>query len=191
MGSEAENLRVHGAMRKALAKFYQELVARAPANGIEMASELRQQPVYHIAEFLYLWRAFGIASREQMEAYIKMHNDQVRALVADRKRMALFGFAPSRLAKALFDESNTSKFIAHYLNFDHSFDQSDLARLLVEVTAPETTRKAIVVLSNAGYLIRSSGLLNAVVVRSSGLLEDVFASHLSEFRADLAVPPPD
>lgn len=179
---EAADLRLHAAYRQSQKLFFDLLAEASATKELHILQALRQQPVYFIAEFFYLLRAFGIATREQLRDYVELHNQQMNDLLADKNRLRLFGFTPSRLNKAMLDRSTANKLVVNYLNFDRGFDQADLGRLLVELMSPETCRKAVTKLEQAGLLERSEGVYNAIIVRSTGRLEDIFSSHLRAFR---------
>src|SRR5262245_45746139 len=177
------DLKLHQAYRVAYVLFFDLLTAASSARESAIIHRLRQQPVYQMAEFFYLLRAYGLQQPQQLQAYIDMHNDQIASLIKDSSRLRLYGFAPSRLKRALIDESTASKMLINYEYFDGAFDQSDLGRLLVEVMSPETCRKTVVTLSDAGFLLRSTGVYNSIIVRSTGVLERLFARHVRAFRA--------
>ncbi len=182
----AADIRLHTAYRQSQKMFFDLLAETSTQKQPHVLTALRQQPVYAIAEMLYLWRAFGIRTREQVLKYIEGHNEKLSVLLADKERLRLYGFTPARIRDALIDEPAAAKLVINYTNFEGSFDQRDLARLLVQQMSPETCRKTITKLSETGFVQRSSGVYNAILVRSSGKLEEIFMKHLRAFRRAFA-----
>jgi hypothetical protein len=179
------DIRLHTAFRQARKTFFDLLAEASSDKEPHTLTALRQEPVYDIAEMLYLWRAFDVRSREQVLRYIDGHNAKLAALLADKERMKVNGFTPGRIKTALFDEAGAIKLAINYTSFEGSFDQRDLARLLVQQMSPETCRKAVAKLSETGFVQRSTGVYNSILVRSHGKLENIFMRHLRAFRAGL------
>ena len=177
----AADLRAHAALRGALVRFYEEIARASGSDDPGILGRLRTQPVYHMAEFFFLLRAYGLERAEQLREIVRLHNAQIAALQADKERRDLFGFGGTRLKKALFDEASENKLVVNYEHMG-GFDQSDLSRLLIEVMAPETCRSTVVDLEKAGLLKRSTGVYNAVVVSSTGRIETAFARHVRFLR---------
>jgi len=184
-GEVAADIRLHTAFRQARKTFFDLLAASSSDKEPHTLTALRQEPVYDIAEMLYLWRAFGIKSREQVLAYIEGHNAKLSALLVDKERLKVNGFTPGRIKAALFDQAGAVKLAINYTGFEGSFDQRDLARLLVQQMSPETCRKAVAKLSETGFVQRSTGVYNSILVRSPGTLETIFMRHLRAFRMAL------
>jgi hypothetical protein len=181
----AQDIRLHTAFRQARKTFFDLMAEASSDKEPHTLTALRQEPVYDLAEMLYLWRAFGVKSREQVLAYIEGHNAKLVALLADKERLKVNGFTPGRIKAALFDEPGAIKLAINYMSFEGSFDQRDLARLLVQQMSPETCRKTVAKLSETGFVQRSSGVYNSILVRSAGKLETIFMRHLRALRTAL------
>lgn len=180
------DLRLHSALRHAELVFWNLISDASTKRQSHELRELRQQPVYAIAEFFYVLRAYGIASREQMLQYVTLHNRDLSALLEDKERMRLNGFTPARIRNAMIDDAAAAKLVINYTNFDRGFDQRDLARLLVEQMSPETCRKTVTKLSDTGFVEREVGVYNAIIVKSTGKLEDIYMTYLRAFRGAFA-----
>ena len=149
-------------------------------------AQLRQEPIYQVAEFFYLLRAFRLDSEEKIHRYAELHNRHLEALQADRAKMRRLGLSPTRIRKGVFSVDNIPKLVENYRTGAAAIDQSDLSRLLIEVMSPETCRKTTVVLTEAGYLERWRSPYQSVLVRSTGELERIFARSLRHVRTALA-----
>ena len=138
-----------------------------------------------IAEFFFLLRAFGLDSEEKIRRYAELHNQHLEELQADRAKMRRLGLSPTRIRKGMFSPDSIPKLVENYRSGNAAIDQSDLARLLIEVMSPETCRKTTVLLTEAGYLERRRSPYQSVLVRSTGALERVFSRSLRHVRAAL------
>ena len=139
-----------------------------------------------IAEFFFLLRAFGLDSEEKIRRYAELHNQHLEELQADRAKMRRLGLSPTRIRKGMFSPDSIPKLVENYRAGEGAIDQSDLSRLLIEVMSPETSRKMVVMLTEAGYLERWRSPYQSVLVRSTGALERIFAMSLRHVRSALA-----
>ena len=139
------------------------------------AAQLRQEPVYQMAEFFFLLRAFRLDREDKVRRYAELHNRHLEELQADRTKMRRLGLSPTRVQKGKFSPDSNPKLVENYRSGDGAIDQSDLSRLLIEVMSPETCRKTAVTLTEAGYLERRRSPYQSVLVRSTGALERIFA----------------
>ena len=135
----AADLRAHAALRGALVHFHEEIARVSGSDDPDVLGGLRSQPVYHLAEFFYLPRAYGLERAGQMREIVRLHNERIAALQADKARPDPFGFGGTRLNKAPFNEASENEPVVDYEHMG-GFGQSDLSRLLVEVMAPKTCR---------------------------------------------------
>ena len=101
--------------------------------------------------------------------------------------MRRLGLSPTRVRKGMFSPESIPKLVENYRSGNGAIDQSDLSRLLIEVMSPETCRKMVVMLTEAGYLERWRSPYQSVLVRSTGALERIFARSLRHLRSELAV----
>lgn len=185
----ADDLRLYAAYRHAEKHFVDLLAEASNDKQPHVLVSLRQQPVRDLAEFLFVWKAYRITTREQVLQYVALHNQGISDLLADKERMRLYGFSPARLKSALFDDAAAAKLVVNYMSFEGSFDQRDLARLLVEQMSAETCRMTIAKLSETGFVKKTTGVYNAIIVTSSGKLEEIYMRYLRAFRGTLAGQP--
>ena len=181
------DIRICEALHETKVAFQSALVEGSAIHDLHFVGQLRQEPSYQIAEFFYLLRAFGLDSEEKIRRYAELHNRHLEALQADRAKMRRMGLSPTRLRKGVFSAENIPKLVENYRTGDGAIDQSDLARLLIEVMSPETCRKTSVVLTEAGYLERRRSPYRSVLVRSTGALERIFAQTLRRLRTTLSL----
>ena len=173
-------------LHEARAAFQDGVVRGSSVQDRQVIRLLRQEPVHQMAEFYYLLRAFRLDSEAKIRRYAELHNRHIAELSADRDKMRRLGVTPTRLAKGMFSSGSIPKLVENYRAADGAIDQSDLARLLIEVMSPETCRKTTMLLTEAGYLERRRSPYQSVLVRSTGSLERVFARSLRHVRTALA-----
>lgn len=185
-GETMHDVRTCEVLHEAKATFQEALTEGSAIQDRHFVAQLRQEPIYQIAEFFYLLRAFRLDSEEKIRRYAELHNRHLEALRADRAKMRRLGLSPTRIRKGVFSVDNIPKLVENYRTGAGAIDQSDLSRLLIEVMSPEICRKASVVLTEAGYLKRWRSPYQSVLVRSTGELERIFARNLRHIRAALA-----
>lgn len=194
-GETMRDIRTCEALHEAKASFQDALVAGSVVQKSYFATQLRQEPVYQMAEFFFLLRAFRLDDEEKIRNYAELHNRHLEGLGANRAKMRRLGLSPTRLRKGMFSPESILKLVENYRTGDGALDQSDLSRLLIEVMSPETCRKTAVILTEAGYLERRRSPYQSVLVHSTGVLEGIFARSLRHVRSsfelkDEAVPKP-
>ena len=173
------------ALHEARASFQDALVEESAVQDRHFAAQLRQEPVYQMAEFFFLLRAFRLDGEDKIRRYAELHNRHLEGLLADRTKMRRLGLSPTRVQKGMFSPESIPKLVENYRAGGGAIDQSDLSRLLVEVMSPETCRKTAVTLTDAGYLERRRSPYQSVLVRSTGALERIFAQSLRHVRSTL------
>ena len=176
------DIRTCEALHEARVAFQDALVESSAVHEPHFVAQLRQEPVFQLAEFFFLLRAFGLDSEAKIRRYAELHNRHLEALGEDRAKMRRLGLSPTRVRRGRFSRESIPKLVENYRAGDAAIDQSDLARLLIEVMSPETCRKTTLVLTEAGYLERWRSPYQSVLVRSTGVLERVFAKHLRHVR---------
>ncbi len=185
-GSETmRDIRTCEALHEAKAAFQEALVDGSSNTDRVFVAQLRQESTYQIAEFFYLLRAFRLDSEDKIRRYAELHNRHLETLLKDRGKMRRLGLSPTRVRKGMFSQDSIPKLVENYRTADGAVDQSDLARLLIEVMSPETCRKTAVMLTEAGYLERRRSPYQSVLVRSTGELERIFAQSLRHVRKSL------
>ncbi|MCY4319261.1 MAG: hypothetical protein OXE76_08760 [Alphaproteobacteria bacterium] len=184
-GRVVAGIRVCEVMHEARAGFREALVAGSAVQELHFVRLLRQEPVYRMAEFFYLVRAFRLDSEEKIRRYAELHNRHLAALDADAAKLRRLGLTRTRVAQGMFAPDSIPKLVENYRSGDGALDQSDLARLLIEQMSTETCRKTAVVLTEAGYLERRRTPYKSVLVRSTGVMEHLFAQSLAHVRRAL------
>ena len=184
-GETMRDIRTCEALHEARASFQDALVKGSAIQDRHFSAQLRQEPVYQMAEFFFLLRAFRLDGDDKIRRYAELHNRHLEALQADRIKMRRLGLSPTRVQKGMFSRDSIPKLVENYRSGDGAIDQSDLSRLLIEVMSPETCRKTAVTLTEAGYLERRRSPYQSVLVRSSGALERIFARSLRHVRSTL------
>ena len=185
-GETMRDIRTCETLHEARAAFQEALVADAAVQERHFVRQLRQEPVFQMAEFFYLIRAFRLDSEAKIRRYAELHNRHLEALRSDPAKLHRLGLSPTRAEKGLFAPENIPKLVENYRSGEGAIDQSDLSRLLIEVMSPETCRKTAVVLTRAGYLERRHSPYRSVLIRSSGTMERIFARSLRHVRNVLA-----
>ena len=184
-GETMRDIRTCEALHEARASFQDALVEGSAVQDRHFAAQLRQEPVYQMAEFFFLLRAFRLDGEDKIRRYAELHNRHLEGLQADRTKMRRLGLSPTRVQKGMFSRDSIPKLVENYRSGDGAIDQSDLSRLLIEVVSPETCRKTAVTLTEAGYLERRRSPYQSVLVRSTGTLERIFARSLRHVRSTL------
>ena len=184
-GETMRDIRTCEALHEARASFQDALVEGSAVQDRHFAAQLRQEPVYQMAEFFFLLRAFRLDGEDKIRRYAELHNRHLEELQADRTKMRRLGLSPTRVQKGKFSPESVPKLVENYRSGDGAIDQSDLSRLLIEVMSPETCRKTAVTLTDAGYLERRRSPYQSVLVRSTGALERIFARSLRHVRSTL------
>lgn len=173
-------------MFAAKAAFFDDLVENcADGAGVE-AGDLRQENVYAIAHFFYLLKVFGVDGPEQLRNFALAHNQNMAELREDEAARIRLGIQRQRLDSAFFNtDDNLERLKLNCGANGVRLSQSDLARFLVEFMSAETCRSTVAVLHKAGYLKRSKSALGAVLIGSTGALEEIFAGYVRAFRMSL------
>ena len=184
-GETMRAIRTCEALHEARASFQDALVEGSAIQDRNFVAQLRQEPVYQMAEFFFLLRAFRLDDEEKIRRYAELHNQHLEELQSDRTKMHRLGLSPTRVQKGKFSSDSIPKLVENYRSGDGAIDQSDLSRLLIEVMSPETCRKTAVTLTEAGYLERRRSPYQSVLVRSIGALERIFARSLRHVRSTL------
>ena len=176
------DLRFLEALRQAKKEFFDEIAERSNARDDGSLAKLLQESVYQISEFFYLLDAFGVDSEKKIRNYAELHNRHMTTLLEDELKMRRLGLRKDRVSWAMFSDENIMKVVANHAQKPPAFDQSDLARLLVQLMSQETCRATVVALADAGFLIRSRSAYQSVLVQSNGSLECIFAGQLRRLR---------
>ncbi len=167
-------------------RFFDEIVDCRSADSTVKVRELRQETVFVIAEFFWLLRVFEIDAPEKLRAFGETHNRNILELLDNNEDQIRLGVHAPRLREALFDsEEKLDRLEANCSNGTVQFSQSDFARFLVEYMSFERCRSTVKILTDAGFLKASKSPFGAILISSSGQLEDAFADHILSFRKAL------
>lgn len=169
-------------MRWAAKEFENRICAASMCQEPATISVLRLSPTYQFAEFFYLLRAQCIEDTEQVRALAELHNDYLARITRDRPKMQRLGLRDDRLLDAIFTADTMPRLLQQWRDEPGAIDQSNLARFLVTTMSSETCRKLIVASTEAGFLTRTRSAYGTVVVRSTGVMEQVFGRCLREMR---------
>lgn len=167
-------------------RFYDQIVnCRPPASTVEIR-ELRQETVFVIAEFFWLLRVFEINTPEKLRAFGETHNHNIHELLDNDEDQVRLGVHAPRLRESLFNsEEKLARLEANCSNGTVQFSQTDFGRFLVEYMSFERCRSTVKTLSDAGFLKASKSPFGAILISSSGQLEDAYADHIRSFRRAL------
>ncbi len=174
-------------MFSAKVRFFDDMVEnREPGSAVAVA-DLRQETIYEIAEFYYFLKVFGFDSPEKLRVFALSHNRNIEDLLENGEDQDRLGVQKKRLQDALFDtDEKLERLEVNCGAGSIKLSQSDLARFLVEHMSSETCRAGVKVLGDAGYLRLSKSPFGAILIRSSGALEEVFAGYIRSFRRVLS-----
>ena len=181
-------------MFSAKVRFFDEIVENREPGVVVSIADLRQETIYEIAEFYYFLKVFGIDSAENLRVFALSHNKNIEDLLENGEDRDKLGVQKTRLQDALFDtDEKLERLEVNCGAGPIKMSQSDLARFLVEHMSSETCRAGVKVLGDAGYLRLSKSPFGAILIRSSGALEEVFAGYIRSFRRVLSekFPPED
>jgi hypothetical protein len=146
---------------------------------------LRLESTYQLAEFLYLLRAQGIYRANRIETLVDLHNQYIVDVTKDPAKLSRLGLSRDRLLDAMFTADTLPRLLHHWSERPGTLDQSNLARFLVTLMSTETCRKIVVACAAAGFLERERSPYGAMLVRSVGTLERLFAGALRELRCSI------
>lgn len=148
-------------------------------------AQLRSEPTYQMAEFLYSLRVYGIETVADLERFAELHNDYVVSLTRDAAKLRRLGLTHERALASMFTADTRPRLLQNWKDRQGAMDQSNLARFLVAVMSTETCRKVLIDFELAGFLNRERSPYGTVVVWSTGLIEEIFGGMLRDLRGRL------
>jgi hypothetical protein len=163
-------------------EFLDRLGAESHSKDEQVLASLRMESTYLLAEFLYLLRARGLETEEQVKLLADLQNDYIVELMKDSGKMARLGLTRDRLLDAMFTADTMPRLIQHWRERPGAIDQSNLARFLVTLMSTETCRKVLVACEAAGFIERQKSSFGTILVLSKGVLERLFGEHLRNLR---------
>ena len=159
-------------------RFRDELSARVDIADADTVQKLGSDPVQQIAEFLYLLQSYGPLDDTAMRAFIEGHNAKLAMIGAGGQRRAGGSeIGATQIAWARFDGTRLEKFLLNWQDRG-AIDQSDLGRLLIHYMSFEWCRRTVTFLAGVGLLTRARSPYGAQLIRSTGVLEHVYARQL-------------
>ena len=169
-------------LRWARKEFVDRLCEASESREEDVMATLRLEATYQLAEFLYLLRARGIDSEQQIRTLAELHNQYIVELTKDRAKLARLGLNRARLLEAIFTADTLPRLLLHWGEKPGTLDQSNLARFLAVLMSMETCRKVVVACAQAGFLLRERSPYGTMFVRSVGTMERLFAQCLRDLR---------
>ena len=163
-------------------EFFDRICQESRSQDEKTLSVLRLEPTYQFAEFYYLLRARRIETEDDIQRLADIHNKYIVDLTKDPKKMARLALNSERLLDAMFAADTMRRLGQIWHDRLGTLDQSNLARLLVLVMSTETCRKIAVACANAGFLQREESPYGMMLVRSNGVLEQVFGGCIRDLR---------
>src|SRR5215210_5292330 len=163
-------------------EFLDRLGAESHSKDEQVLASLRMESTYLLAEFLYLLRARGLETEEQVKLLAYLQNDYIVELMKDPGKMARLGLTRDRLLDAMFTADTMPRLIQHWRERPGAIDQSNLARFLVTLMSTETCRKVLVACEAAGFIERQKSSFGTILVLSKGVLERLFGEYLRNLR---------
>lgn len=165
---------------------FSQLIADASKDKSDgVVSLLRSDAMFQMAEFYFLIFGFGIGSTEEFDGLIERHNSYIASLLEDSAKMSRMGLPKERLLGSIFDGETRPRVLRMWNEHPGTIDQSSLARFLVTVMSDETARKILVAAGKAGFLTRERSVYRLVLVRSTGVLEDIYGRCLRMVRLSI------
>ena len=163
-------------------EFFDRICQESRSQDEKTLSVLRLEPTYQFAEFYYLLRARRIETEDDIQRLADIHNKYIVDLTKDPKKMARLALNSERLLDAMFAADTMRRLGQIWHDRLGTLDQSNLARLLVLVMSTETCRKIAVACAKAGFLQREESPYGMMLVRSNGVLEQVFGGCIRDLR---------
>jgi hypothetical protein len=173
------------AYREGRLEFSESLVEASTDKSEKVVALLRSEPMHQLAEFYYLLYGFKITSTDDFDALIERHNNHISLLLDDAPKMARLGLSKERVLSAIFDGETRPRVLKMWSEQPGAIDQSSLARFLIAVMSDETARKVLLAAEKAGFLIRERSVYRLVLVRSTGLMEEIYGRCLRNVRLSI------
>ena len=164
------------------AELFDRLTAASLSQVQVTAETLRLDAMSPFVEFFYLIRARRIETTDQITRLAEIHNEHIDLLCRDASKMKRLGLRKDRLLDAIFTSDTLPRLTETWKLHPGRIDQSNLARFLATVMSTETCRKLVVACADAGFLSRSKSPFGAVLVQSTGIMEQIFGGVLRDLR---------
>ena len=169
-------------IRAARIDFSSRVCAASAVDEEKHLAQLRSEPTYLMAEFLYSMKVFGISTSEDVERFVDLHNDYIVSLTRDPAKLKRLGLTQERALAAMFTADTKPRLMQNWSERPGAVDQSNLSRFLFSVMSSETCRKTVIDFEAAGFMCRQRSPYGTVVVWSTGKIEQIFAEMLRDLR---------
>lgn len=138
-------------------------------------AQLSSKPMFDFVEFFYAIHALALTGPDDIIVLLDLHNARVAALAKEQ-------MPPQRLAGTIFPDKDLLRLEEIWRDMPGGFEQSTLARFLAPNMSEETVYMLVIACEAAGFLTRMATVCNAVVVSSTGLMEEVMTNCLRDMR---------
>jgi len=172
-------------MRYARAQFNEAICDASLDQDAAVLHALRLESSYHLCEFFFLLRANGFHETDDIHPLADMHNRYLTEILKDEDKMRRMNLTSDRLLQAIFTGDTMPRLLEVWHAARGSLDQSNLARFLVTIMSTETCRKLVVAFTSAGFLERNRTPHGTVVIRSKGVVEEMFGASIRRLRLGL------
>ncbi len=156
-------------------RFFDAIIENRRRGSAVKVVALRQDSIFEIAKFYYLLKLCKIDGPKKLRDFAICHNQKIEALLKNTRKRTKQGLHPDRLCSALFDTEQKLDVLAATSGTNRiKLSQSSIAKFLVEHMSSETSRAAIKILCGAGYLSQAKSPFGAILVHSTGRIEEHF-----------------
>jgi len=173
-------------MRRSRMNFSDRICRASLSRDAEVLDDLRLDSMYEFAEFYFTLAAMGFNAADDIAILAEMHNQRIEDLLKNVEAMRQRKLRKDRLLEAIFTADTRPRLEQIWRSQPGALDQSNLGRLLLPQMSKETSRTLVVASQKAGFLTRSETVFGAIVVASTGVMEDVFGQCLRETRLAIA-----
>ena len=168
-------------LRTARKRFHDNLCLETAKTGTLHQKMLRGDGVFAMSEFLYLLSNLDLLSHpRRLATYLHSHTAKIDELIADPERRRILGLDVPRLKRGRFTDLQVAKTLANLAAHPPGLDQSDIQRLSILLFSPETCRKVLENLEEAGLVDRVATSYQSKIVVSKGIIEAHFETYLKE-----------
>ncbi|WP_157234872.1 hypothetical protein [Methylosinus sp. LW4] len=156
--------------------FRNKIVDKFCINASDMA-DVSIESLYKLAIF-YL-RLFAATKDEHfsIESFAESHNSRVSDLLSNK--IYFHTARREALLRSIFTSDVMPRLAFTWNQYSYSIDQSNIARFMATELSTETVRKVIIFGERYGMFVRSNAL-GVVIVKSTGVLEQVVLDTISE-----------
>jgi hypothetical protein len=177
-----EDLRVLECLQRFRDEFIGDITSLSKCQDVKVIAALQLEAIQPFAEFFFSLRARGIASESDLERAANAHNNYIVGLAKNPLKAEQLGLRNERLIRAMFTGDTLPRLLRTWGEHPGSIDQSNLGRFLAAAMSAETARKLAMACSKAGFLERSRSPSGTVIVKSTGILEELYWRCLRRLR---------